>query len=452
MLLCASAFWCPAPGYLVGGGYALGRGAATGIRSSLVKRYADLARRRGSAVVAVATVALTVAAAGCSAGATGHSATEAKAAGSARLTIAPTNGMHSVRPGAWVTVRASNGHLRGVVVTAAGVAVAGGLSGGGTIWRSRSHLLPSTSYTVRATAVSASGHKIRASSSFRTLTPRKTVQVTLLEANNQAYGIGMPIVLTFSRSVTNRKAVERSLSVTTSRPVIGAWYWDGSKTVEFRPRRYWSPGTHVSFTGRLAGIEVAKGVYATHNVHVDFRIGPSLIVKASTVTHYMNVYYKGKLLGHWAISTGRPGDDTPNGTYLTIEKANPTFMTGPGYALWVPWAVRITWTGVYIHDAYWSVWAQGSINVSHGCVNTSPAHAETYYKLELPGDPVTITGSPRPGTWDNGWTEWFLPFRKYLRGSALHDAVVAGPQGSTFVSASTVVPPAVVGPRGHGIV
>ena len=400
--------------------------------------------------MAAAAAALAATAAGCSAGATAHSATEAKA-GASRVTITPINGLHAVRPGAWVTVRASNGHLKGVEVTAAGVAVAGALSGNGTVWRSQSRLLPSTSYKVVATAVSTSGHRMTASSSFRTLTPRKTVQVTVLEANNQAYGVGMPIVLTFSRNVKNRKAVERSLSLTTSRPVIGAWYWDGSKTVEFRPRRYWTPGTQVSFTGRLAGVEVAKGVYATHNVHVGFRIGPSLIVKASTVTHYMNVYYKGSLLGHWAISTGRPGDDTANGTYLTIEKANPVFMTGPGYALWVPWAVRITWSGVYIHDAYWSVWAQGSINVSHGCVNTSPAHAERYYKLELPGDPVTITGSPRPGTWDNGWTEWFLPFRKYLRGSALHDAVVAGPNGSTFVSASTVVPPAVVGPRGHAM-
>jgi len=395
--------------------------------------------------------ALAVAAAGCSAGTTTHSATEAKAAAPARVTITPRNGMRAVRPGADVMVRAGNGQLKGVEVKAAGVPVTGGLAGDGTVWRSRTHLLPSMSYTVVATAVGAGGHKVTASSSFRTLTPRKTVHVSVLESDHQEYGVGMPIVLTFSRNIRNRKAVERSLSITTSRPIVGAWYWDGSKTVEFRPKKYWSPGTHVSFTGRLAGVEVAKGVYAAHNVHVAFRIGPSLIVKASTVTHYMNVYYKGRFFGRWPISTGRPGDDTPNGTYLTIEKANPTFMTGPGYALWVPWAVRITWSGVYIHDAYWSVWAQGRINVSHGCVNTSPAHGETYYKLELPGDPVTITGSPRPGTWDNGWTEWFLPFRKYLHGSALHDAVVAGPRGSVFVSAKSVEGPGMVGPRRHGI-
>jgi lipoprotein-anchoring transpeptidase ErfK/SrfK len=366
--------------------------------------------------------------------------------------ITPVSGMRDVKPAAGILVRASNGEIKRVVVTAAGGSLAGDLSGGGTIWRSKSRLTPSRSYTVVATAVGAGGKKVTATSSFRTLTPRKTFRATVLEADHGEYGVGMPIALTFSRRITNRAAVERALSITTSRPVIGAWYWDGSQTVEFRPRHYWSPGTRVSFTGRLNGVEGAKGVYGTHDLHVAFKIGPSLIAKVSTVTHYMDIYYKGRHFGHWPISTGRPGDDTSNGRYLTIEKANPTFMKGPGYALWVPWAVRFTWSGEYIHDAYWSVWAQGSLNVSHGCVNTSPAHAETYYKMELPGDPVIVTGSPVAPTWDNGWTEWSLSWHKYLSGSALGDAVVAGPHGSTFVNASTVEPPAVVGPRGHAMV
>jgi hypothetical protein len=210
--------------------------------------------------------------------------------------------------------------------------------------------------------------------------------------------------------------------------------------VEFRPKQYWQSGTQITFFGRFNGVEAAKGVYGTTDLKQSFWIGPSLIVKASTQTHYMNVYYKGKLLGHWAISTGMPGDNTYNGTYLTIEKANPTYMTGPGYALWVNWAVRFTWSGEYIHSAPWSLYAQGSYNVSHGCVNTSPAHAQEYYNLEVPGDPVIVTGSPVGGTWGNGWTEWFLSWPQLLAGSALHAAVAAGPDGSTFVSAASALP------------
>ncbi|MGI9008810.1 MAG: L,D-transpeptidase [Streptosporangiaceae bacterium] len=394
-------------------------------------------------------------AAGCSAGgsAPGRQVKAAAAEAEASVAILPSAGSHAVRPGAGVTVRAAHGRLRKVEVrTGNGRPLAGVLAEHGTVWKSDWPLQPSRRYTVLATAAGTNGHPVTATSSFTTLSPRRVVHVTMIEADHQEYGVGMPISLTFSHPVTNRKAVERTLSVTTSKPVVGAWYWDGNTTVSFRPRSYWSPGTKVSFTGHLSGVEVAKGIYATRDVHVNFSIGPSLIVRASTVTHYMDVYYKGRLFGHWPISTGRPGDDSPDGRYLTIEKANPTYMTGPGYALWVPWAVRFTWSGVYIHDAYWSVWAQGSLNVSHGCVNTSPAHAETYYKMELTGDPVIVTGSPRPGTWDNGWTEWFLPWRKYVRGSALHEAVIAGPKGSTFVDASTVEPPAMTGPRGHGLV
>lgn len=369
------------------------------------------------------------------------------------MQILPAAGSQAVSPSAGVIVRADHGRIRTVTVTTStGQPLAGVLANGGTVWKSSYPLRPSSRYTVLATAAGTGGHQVKATSSFRTLTPKRVVHVTMIEANHQRYGVGMPISLTFSHPVTNRKAVERALSITTSRPVVGAWAWDGNTTVNFRPRSYWQPGTQVSFTGHLSGVEVAKGVYATRNLHVAFSIGPALIAKVSTVTHYMEIYYKGRLFGHWPISTGRPGDDTPNGHYLTIEKANPTFMKGPGYALWVPWAVRFTWSGDYIHDAYWSVAEQGIVNVSHGCVNTSPAHAETYYKMELPGDPVIVTGSPRPGTWDNGWTEWFLSWRNYLRGSALHEAVVAGPTGSSFVAASTVVAPSVVGPRGHGLV
>jgi lipoprotein-anchoring transpeptidase ErfK/SrfK len=255
---------------------------------------------------------------------------------------------------------------------------------------------------------------------------------------DQHYGVGMPVVLTFSRPITRRAAVERRLSLRTSKRVTGAWYWDGNKTVEFRPRRYWPQHTVVHFTADLNGVEGAKGVYGVHTLHQTFEIGSSLIVVASTQTHYMKVYYKGKLWARWPVSTGRPGDDTPDGTYLTIEKGNPTLMIGPGYRMEVPWAVRFTWSGVYIHDAYWSVGEQGYTNVSHGCVNTSPAHAETYYKMEIPGDPVTVVGSPKHGTWDNGWTEWFLSWKQLVKGSALHQAVVAGPHGSTFVDPSTL--------------
>jgi lipoprotein-anchoring transpeptidase ErfK/SrfK len=363
----------------------------------------------------------------------GHSGSRG-ARPAAQVFITPADGSRNVRPGQPVRVSAAGGgRVTSVTVTDGGVPVSGTLNPAHTVWRSTWALAVSQRFTVTARAVTGSGKHVTRVSSFRTLAPAQTFQTLIFEGSGQAYGIGMPIMLTFSRPITDKAAVERALQLRTSRPVVGAWYWDGSRTLDFRPRSYWPPGTTVSFTGHLNGVEGAPGVYGFHTLTQTFKIGASLIVVASTATHHMLLYRNGRLYRRWPISTGRPGDNTPNGTYLTIDKGNPVLMKGPGYRIKVPWSVRFTWTGDYLHDAYWSVNEQGFTNVSHGCVNMPPADAEAYYKIELPGDPVTVTGSPRPGTWDNGWTEWFLPWQRYVAGSALHEAVEAGPAGSRFV-------------------
>ncbi len=358
-----------------------------------------------------------------------------------RLSITPAGGPTDKTPNRGITVRAAGGRITSLTVLAGRDPVAGRYNAAGTVWRSTWALNVSQRYTVTATAAAASGGPVTQTVSFRTLTPRNTFSTKIIEGYKQTYGIGMPIILYFSRPIADKAAVERALQIKTSRPVVGAWYWDSlcgtaPECVYFRPRHYWPTHTRVSFTGHLNGVEAAPGVYGDHTLTQTFTIGRSLIVVASTANHSMNVYRDGRLFAHWPISTGRPGDDTPNGTYLTIEKSNPVDMVGPGYNIEVPLSVRFTWSGDYLHDAYWSVGEQGFTNVSHGCVNMSPADAQIYYDMAVPGDPVTITGSPRAGVWDNGWTQWFLSWHQYEKGSALHEAVRAGPHGSTFISLS----------------
>ncbi len=359
------------------------------------------------------------------------------------VTITPGNGAKGADPSKGITVTATGGTLKNVSVHTSGDAVPGSYSTGNTAWHSTWTLGVSQSYTVTATAAASNGATTTRTSSFRTLTPSSTFTTEILEGAGQTYGVGMPILLYFNHKITNRAAVERALQVKTSKPVIGSWYWDdacGTATTcaYFRPRDYWPTGTTVSFTGHLDGVEGAPGVYGYHTLTQTFTIGESVIAVGNTKTHHTQIYINGKQRYDWPISSGRPGDDTPNGSYLTIEKENPVRMTGPGYSLLVPWSVRFTWSGDYYHDAYWSVGEQGFTNVSHGCVNLSPAHAETYYKMAVPGDPITIMGSPKAGTWDNGWTMWFLSWPQYLKGSALHEAVEAGPNGSTFVNPATL--------------
>jgi lipoprotein-anchoring transpeptidase ErfK/SrfK len=371
------------------------------------------------------------------------------------LTISPANGSRGVLPGSTIIVSARHGKLRQVTVATAAGLVSGDLAANGT-WRSAGRLTTGTNYTVTATAIGMNHKKVTTSSVFQTLTPLHIFRATITTlgtdpnissqiADNQ-FGVGIPITIMFSRPVSNRAAVERAIQIRSSNPVVGAWYWQDAKTVIFRPRQYWPQYTTVRVDGNFNGVQATPGVYGDRDVHLSFSIGPSLIVVASTRTHYMKVYYKSRLFGRWPISTGRPGDDTPDGTYVTTFKNNPQLMTGPGYSLEVPWSVDVTYSGSFIHDAYWSVGVQGAVNVSHGCINTSPAHAETYYKMEHPGDPVTITGSPRAGTPGNGWTEWFISWPQWLRGSATGDAVVAGPTGSSLVSPASLSATAGGGP------
>ena len=241
-----------------------------------------------------------------------------------------------------------------------------------------------------------------------------------------------------------RPRVERSFEIRSTKPVVGAWYWLDDKTVWFRPRRYWPAYDRVRFTAHLAGVRGANGVYGAADLSRHFTIGKSLVTVASASSHRMKVWVNGRLRFDWPISTGQPGDDTPDGEYLTIEKGNPVDMDScsfgvcqgdPGYYnVLVYDSVRFTWSGDYIHSAPWSVGEQGYANVSHGCVNLAPDYAAWYYDNADRGEPVTIVGSPVQGTSGDGWTIWFLSWKKLVKGSALKQAVVAGPDGSYFAA------------------
>jgi lipoprotein-anchoring transpeptidase ErfK/SrfK len=373
------------------------------------------------------------------------------------LRISPATGSKNASPSDGITVTGvRGGKVSAVTVKASGTQpVTGTLSADGKSWHSSYALPTGQSYTVTATGKDAAGHPVTATSQFSTLKPSTVFHTEIFEGSGATYGVGMPIMLTFDHPITNKAAVERALTLTTSKPVVGAWYWDGSEQLDFRPRDYWPADTTVSFSSHLDGVEGAPGVYGVHDLSQTFNIGQSVIAVADTKNFHTQVYIDGKLKYTWPISTGRAKTPTPNGTYLSVEKANPVRMIGGGkkgspgyYNELVNWAVRFTYSGDYYHSAPWSVVSQGESNVSHGCVNLAPQDAQTYYNLSVPGNPITIVASPKAGKWDDGWTQWFWSWSQYLAGSATHMAVQAGPNGSTLVSPSTLPADTATAPLG----
>jgi lipoprotein-anchoring transpeptidase ErfK/SrfK len=376
--------------------------------------------------------------------------TKTVASGGAQVTISPANGSASVKTDRGVSVSVAHGKIQNVSVTAGHVTAAGTLQGQ-TAWHTVWPLHAGARYTVTVTAVGTDGKTKTTTSTFRTQRPAGTFTASTI-LGNQTYGVGIPIMINFSQAVDPRfrAGIEKAINIKSSKPVVGAWYWDGGQTLDFRTRQYWPQHTQVSFDAHFNGAQIAPGVFGATNLSQSFTIGKSLIGVTSTRTHQTLIYWGNKLYQKWPDSSGMPGDDTANGTYLTIEKGNPVLMTGQGYKN-VPVfdSVRFTWSGNYYHSAPWSVGEQGYSNVSHGCVNLSPEHAAWYYARANPGDPITITGSPVSGAWDDGYTEWFLTWNKLLRGSATHEAVQVSPTGSTFVSPSTL-PSTVSESRLHG--
>jgi hypothetical protein len=60
-----------------------------------------------------------------------------------------------------------------------------------------------------------------------------------------------------------------------------------------------------------------------------------------------------------------------------------------------------------VHAAPWSVGSQGVTNVSHGCINMSPASAKTFFDFSRVGDVIQVIGGPRPpANGDHGVMDW----------------------------------------------
>src|ERR1019366_7661721 len=169
---CGECMSASAKGYLsLGKGHAASGDAGTGERPGVFgvnQNDAGSARSGRRLGIAAAAAALVLSAAGCA----GLAA--AKPPPAAQVTITPASGTQSVSPTAGVTVSVAHGKLRDVVVRAAGDPLSGQLSMRGTVWHSQGLLNPSHVYTVTAIAVGSGGKKVTATSSFRTLKPRKT--------------------------------------------------------------------------------------------------------------------------------------------------------------------------------------------------------------------------------------------------------------------------------------
>jgi lipoprotein-anchoring transpeptidase ErfK/SrfK len=386
------------------------------------------ARRVASALLVVVAVLLV----GCEAGPEAPSGSAAKATARAsvsavRINVTPDDGARGVAPNAGVTVRVDGGSLTAVTVTGpGGDEVAGALGEQGASWSSREQLRFATRYSVVATATDRGGTTRTTRSTFTTVTPRKLLHTAVVPLNGETVGVGLPIQVAFSDPVRNRAAVEHGLSVQSTPKVTGAWRWISDEKVRYRPKSYWPAGTKVTLRIRLTGVDAGNGVYGDETRDISFTVGRSVVSVVDAKRLRMTVYINGKPARTIPVTTGKKGWETRNGIKVALEKHPVKIMDAATvgiprsspeyYRLRVRLAVRMTWSGEFVHGAEWSTAAQGRTRVSHGCVGMSIPNATWFFAQTRRGDVIRVINSPttRKMELDNGFGDWNLPWEQWV--------------------------------------
>jgi lipoprotein-anchoring transpeptidase ErfK/SrfK len=369
------------------------------------------------------------------------------------ISITPASGTANVALDSAVTVSTTSGSLSSVkVVSTAGAPLAGALSSSGK-WVATGELLPSTTYTVTVSAT-GQGVSVSRTSSFSTLTPTETVSASVYPTTGMTIGVGQPIVVTFDHDVTStavQKAIDARLTVAMSKPVAGGWYWFNDHELHFRPVTFWPAHETVQITGNLSGIDVGSGEWTAGSVLDSFAVGDARISYANLETERMTVTLNGVTVYSYPISGGRPQYPTMNGIHIVMDRESVVHMVSStvgipvnsanGYDEYVYDDVHISDSGEYVHAAPWSVSSQGVTNVSHGCINLSPANAEQFFGFSRVGDLVEVVGSPRPPAWgDHGVMDWSGPVWSQWTPAQVVALASAAPAPTTTVVPTTSGP------------
>jgi lipoprotein-anchoring transpeptidase ErfK/SrfK len=331
-----------------------------------------------------------------------------------------------------LSVRAESGTLDAVNVTSKSGPVPGKMSADSKTWTAGTLLEPATAYTMRSQASIEGGKSVTRITHFRTaaLTLDQQTYPSIAPLAGQTVGIGMPVIVRFDVPVTNRISIERNLHVVSQPAQKGSWHWISSTEVHWRPAQYWKAGTKVTVNADINSVPAGNGIFGQLDRSVSFNIGDAHVYKVNTVTDQMRVFSNGKLLRTLPITTGQqPAYTTRSGIKVIVEKFPSKDMNSETVGITgadayniegVQWAMRVTYTGEFIHAAPWSVSSQGHANVSHGCTGMSTANADWLYHMTNVGDVVEYTGTDKPMTLTNGYGDWNESFTQYRAGSALH--------------------------------
>ncbi|MEU0301027.1 Ig-like domain-containing protein [Streptomyces sp. NPDC006175] len=358
------------------------------------------------------------------------------------IRIVPKDGAENVGADSRLGVTVPDGRIERVKVTrmedAEHQEVPGRISEDGRSWAPRDdgyRLGLAGKYSVEAVAVDEDGHRSARSTTFTTLVPKDRFIGYFKPENRSTVGTGMIVSFDFNRPVKNRAAVEKAIRITSEPRVEVVGHWFGEDRLDFRPARYWEPGTEVTVDVGLRDVEGAPGVYGSQRKKVAFRVGRSQTSVVDARAHTMEVRRDGEVVSTVPITAGAAKTTTYNGKMVVSELHDVTRMDGSTVGFGgeydikdVPHAIRLTKSGTFLHGNYWeSPDIFGSENTSHGCIGlrdvkggSSDTPAGWFFERTLVGDVVEVVNSTdRTVAADNGLGGWNIDWPRWKAGSAL---------------------------------
>jgi len=346
-----------------------------------------------------------------------------------KLTASVTDGAVGVAVDQPVTVTAEDGVLGAVTMTnEKGATVAGQLSPDGLTWATSEPLGYNKRYTISAKALGLGGVTTR-QMTFETHSPENLTMPYLLPNDGETVGIGQTVAIRFDENIPDRVAAERAIKITTNPPVDGAFYWLSNREVRWRPENYWKPGTTVNVKVNTYGVDLGDGLFGQDDMSSRFTIGDEVVATADDNTKILTIRVNGNVVKTMPISMGKNSTPTNNGTYIIGDRFSHLVMDSStygvpvnspnGYRTEVDFATQMSYSGIYVHAAPWSVGSQGYSNVSHGCLNVSTSNAQWFYNNTKRGDIVEVVntvGSTLPGT--DGLGDWNIPWKQWQAGNS----------------------------------
>jgi lipoprotein-anchoring transpeptidase ErfK/SrfK len=219
-----------------------------------------------------------------------------------------------------------------------------------------------------------------------TASPDHAVVASVEPSAGQVVGVGMPVTVRFAEPVVDRSAAEQSIQIVSPTSTDGRFTWLNANAVQWVPSEFWPAHSriHLLGTGFATNFETAAAVVSVADISA----------------HTFTVSIDDQIARQMPASMGKPKYPTPVGSFTALEKQRRVkfdsrtigipLNSPEGYLIKGEYAVRVTWGGVYVHSAPWSVDSQGYANVSHGCINLGPDNAAWYFDTVRIGDPIIV--------------------------------------------------------------